>query len=100
MLQFESDKGVEFCDGLSRRDFLRAGVLSAGAVGLTLAELAQAKPGTSRDLNCIILFLVGGPGHLDTFDLKPNAPAEVRNFFASSTLFVQLNEPLEGVPDL
>ncbi len=81
MLQFENDKGVEFCDGLTRRDFLRAGVLSAGAVGLTLAELAQAKTDSARDLNCIILFLVGGPGHLDTFDLKPGAPAEVRGPF-------------------
>ena len=39
MLQFEGKKGVEFCDGLTRRDFLRAGALGAGAVGLTLADL-------------------------------------------------------------
>src|SRR5204863_3122702 len=81
LLQFNGDKKVEFCDGLTRRDFLRAGALSAGAVGLSLAELAEAGPGTSRDLNCIVLFLVGGPSHLDTFDLKPSAPAEVRGPF-------------------
>ncbi len=81
MLQFESDKGVEFCDGLTRRDFLRAGVVSAGAVSLSLAELAQARSGAARDMNCIVLFLVGGPGHLDTFDLKPGAPSEVRGPF-------------------
>ena len=80
MLQLEGKKGVEFCDGLSRRDFLRAGALSAGAVGLSLTELAQA--GTARrDVNCILLFLVGGPSHLDTWDLKPHAPAEVRGPF-------------------
>jgi hypothetical protein len=83
MLQFEANKGVEFCDGLTRRDFLRAGALSAGAVGLSLADLAQlqAAPNRSKDVNCILLFLVGGPSHLDTWDLKPDAPAEVRGPF-------------------
>jgi hypothetical protein len=83
MLQFEASKGVEFCDGLTRRDFLRAGALSAGAVGLSLADLAQlhAAPNRSKDFNCILLFLVGGPSHLDTWDLKPAAPSEVRGPF-------------------
>src|SRR5262245_27031064 len=82
MLSFEGKKGVEFCDGLSRRDFLRVGTLSAGAVGLSLAELAQARgKSKSRDLNCIILFLVGAPSHLDTWDLKPGAPDTVRGPF-------------------
>src|SRR5438270_3743261 len=83
MLQFEAKKGVEFCDGLTRRDFLRAGALSAGAVGLSLADLARlrAAPGRSREVNCILLFLVGGPSHLDTWDLKPDAPSEVRGPF-------------------
>jgi hypothetical protein len=83
MLQFEASKGVEFCDGLTRRDFLRAGALSAGAVGLSLADLAQlqAAPNRPKDVNCILLFLVGGPSHLDTWDLKPGAPSEVRGPF-------------------
>ena len=80
MLQFEGKKGVRSCDGVTRRDFLRAGALSAGAVGLSLTELAQpALAGASRgDVNCILLFLVGGPSQLDTWDMKPDAPAEVR----------------------
>ncbi|HEX5273427.1 MAG TPA: DUF1501 domain-containing protein [Gemmataceae bacterium] len=83
MLQFEANTGVEFCDGLTRRDFLRAGALSAGAVGLSLADLArlQAAPGQRKETNCILLFLVGGPSHLDTWDLKPSAPSEVRGPF-------------------
>src|SRR5438128_36863 len=83
MLIFESTKGVEFCDGLTRRDFLRAGALSAGAVGLSLADLAhlQTAPSRSGDINCILLFLVGGPSHLDTWDLKPQASSEVRGPF-------------------
>src|SRR5947208_5388845 len=81
MLQFNSDKGASFCDGLTRRDFLRAGVLSAGAVGLSLTELAQAGVNAGHDVNCILLFLVGGPSHLDTWDLKPAAPESIRGPF-------------------
>jgi hypothetical protein len=79
MFQLEGKKGVEFCDGLTRRDFLRVGAASAGAVSLSLAGLEAARP--SSDVNCILLFLVGGPSHLDTLDPKPNAPAEVRGPF-------------------
>jgi hypothetical protein len=69
---------------LTRRDFLHVGALSAGAVGLNLADLAKiqaAEAGKSKDINCILLFLVGGPSHLDTWDLKPNAPDNVRGPF-------------------
>jgi len=83
MLQFQSKKGVEFCDGLTRRDFLRVGSLSAGAVGLSLADFSQLQAGLAdkKDLNCILLFLVGGPSHLDTWDMKPFAPDHVRGPF-------------------
>ncbi len=82
MLRFESDRGVRECDGLTRRDFLRAGGL---AMGLSLTELARlqqlgAAP-TSSDKACIQIFLVGGPSQLDTWDLKPDAPADVRGPF-------------------
>jgi uncharacterized protein (DUF1501 family) len=83
MLTFEGKKGVHFCDGLTRRDFLRVGALTAGAVGLSLADLASlhGAAGKSSDLNCIILFLVGAPSQLDTWDLKPGAPDTVRGPF-------------------
>ncbi|HEY7309789.1 MAG TPA: DUF1501 domain-containing protein [Gemmataceae bacterium] len=79
MLQFESEKGVKTCDGLTRRDFLRVGALAAGAVGLSLADLRAGNAG--KDVNCILLFLVGGPSQLDTWDLKPNAPDTIRGPF-------------------
>jgi uncharacterized protein (DUF1501 family) len=81
MLHLEGKNGVKTCDGLTRRDFLRAGAAGAGAVGLTLADLAKLRAAGSRDLNCILLFLVGGPSHLDTWDLKPDAPIDVRGPF-------------------
>src|SRR6516164_738952 len=67
---------------LNRRDFLRAGAAGAGAAGLSLAglpELCASSPAADR--NCILLFLVGGPSHIDTFDPKPNAPENIRGPF-------------------
>jgi uncharacterized protein (DUF1501 family) len=98
MLSFESRKGVEFCDGLTRRDFLRVGALSAGAVGLSLADLTQlqgAGASKSNDINCIVLFLVGAPSQLDTWDLKPDAPDTVRGPFhpiATNVAGIQISE--------
>lgn len=82
MLRFDAERPVSFCDGLSRRDFLHAG--SIGMLGLTLpAWMAQKAGGAVKDhdVNCIMLFLVGGPSQLDTWDPKPNAPAEIRGPF-------------------
>lgn len=79
MLTLNGKRGVRFCDGLTRRDFLRAGALSAGALGLSLTELT-GRP-SDREMNCILLFLVGGPSHLDTWDLKPKAPSNIRGPF-------------------
>ena len=77
-----------FCDGISRRDFLRVGALTVG--GLSLADLLRLKaqaamrrrrreptPGKS----VIMVFLHGGPSHLDMYDMKPAAPVEFRGEF-------------------
>jgi Protein of unknown function (DUF1501) len=68
-----------YCDGISRRDFLRIGVMGIG--GLTLADLLrlEAQAGTAATGRSVInIYLSGGPTHMDTFDLKPNAPREFR----------------------
>jgi hypothetical protein len=83
MLRLDANRAVSFCDGLTRRDFLHAGALSA--LGLTLPGYLRAREAgrvKDNDTNCIMLFLVGGPSHIDTWDPKPNAPAEVRGPFA------------------
>jgi hypothetical protein len=79
MLRLDANRSVSFCDGLTRRDFLHAGSLSV--LGLTLPSLMAQAAGKDRDVNCIMLFLVGGPSHIDTWDPKPRAPAEVRGPF-------------------
>jgi uncharacterized protein (DUF1501 family) len=82
MLEFHANKGPRTCGGVSRRDFLKAGSLGAGAVSLSLGELNRLESATGKgEVNCILLFLVGGPSQLDTWDLKPSAPANVRGPF-------------------
>ena len=84
MLRLDAPRSVSFCDGFSRRDFLHAGALSA--FGLTLPGfLAQKAAGAVKDddVNAIMLFLVGGPSQLDTWDPKPNAPTEIRGPFTA-----------------
>ncbi len=80
MFKLNAEKPVEFCDGLRRRDFLHAGSLAF--LGLGLNELfgldALGAVDRSKETNCIMLFLVGGPSQLDTWDPKPNAPPEIR----------------------
>jgi Protein of unknown function (DUF1501) len=65
----------------SRREFLRAG--SAASLGLALPAILEKACGAAGrpDLNCIMLFLVGGPSHIDTWDPKPDAPEEIRGLF-------------------
>src|SRR5436189_5034056 len=66
---------------LHRRDILRIGALGLG--GLTLPKLLRASTPTrpARARSVILLFLSGGPSHLDMWDLKPDAPEEIRGTF-------------------
>jgi hypothetical protein len=67
----------------SRRDFLQAGALGLG--GLTLADLlrfrAKASQSSPRQKAVIFVYLFGGPSHVDTYDMKPDAPVEFRGEF-------------------
>jgi hypothetical protein len=67
------------CDGMRRRDFLRVGSLSA--LGLSLPGWLRAKDAAARAKACILVWLDGGPSHLETWDLKPEVPADVRGPF-------------------
>src|SRR5205823_11094584 len=70
-----------FCDGVTRRGFLKIGAFGAG---LTLAEMLRlrASAGTaSSTKSAIMIYLPGGPSHMDMYDLKPDAPKEFRGEF-------------------
>ena len=72
------------CDGLQRRDFLRAGALGLSGLSLStylrLAEAGEVKQDAPAKAG-IFINLTGGPSHMDTFDLKPDAPSEYRGTF-------------------
>src|SRR5437867_1977401 len=76
---------VPVCHGVTRRSFLQVG--TAGLAGMALPSLlglekaGAVEPSRARIKNVITIFLVGSPGHLDTWDMKPDAPAEVRGRF-------------------
>jgi hypothetical protein len=75
------------CSGASRREFLRIGGLSALGLSLPgflrLRAAAQKQNPAKPNINCILLWMQGGPSHHDTFDPKPEAPAEVRGEFGT-----------------
>src|SRR5437763_11768585 len=78
-------RGTKLCDGITRREFLQAGALGIG--GLTLADLLRfrARAATSQPAvpakSIIMVYLQGGPSHIDMYDLKPKAPVEYRGEF-------------------
>lgn len=84
------------CDGITRRNFLRAGALTA--FGLTLPQYLRARADEAgKDVSCILLWLQGGISHIDSFDPKPEAPAEIRGEFGvinTNVPGIQLCDPL------
>ncbi|HJZ53468.1 MAG TPA: DUF1501 domain-containing protein [Gemmataceae bacterium] len=99
MLEFIG-RGSRTCDGVNRRNFLKVGALAFG--GLTLPNLlaarargAQSAAGAKKSV--ILVWLAGGPSHIDMYDLKPNAPAEVRGEFkpiSTNVPGIQISEQL------
>lgn len=85
MLRLDLGRGGKYCDGLSRRSFLQVGV--AGMATMGLSDLFRAKAAaqqaqqTSKNTSVILIWLDGGPGHMDMYDMKPDAPAEYRGIW-------------------
>src|SRR5687767_7125004 len=77
---------VPVCSGISRRSFFQVGAAGLGGISLPawmrLKEAGAADESRASVRNCITLFLVGSPGHLDTWDLKPEAPSDIRGKFS------------------
>jgi uncharacterized protein (DUF1501 family) len=83
MFRVEAGTTRPYCDGLTRRSFLQLGVAGMAAVGLdgVLRARAAAESRSTKDTSVILLWLDGGPGHMDLYDLKPDAPAEYRGIW-------------------
>jgi len=84
MLTVWGEERGKFCDGLSRRSFLKVGALAIG--GLTLADMLRRKAQGAVDAGVsgkaiIMVYLNGGPSHIDLYDMKPEAPTEYRGEF-------------------
>jgi len=99
MLTVRGRSGHAFCDGVSRRNFLSIGSLAFG--GLNLADVLRAEEFQGRRQShkaVIMVFLAGGPPHLDMFDLKPGAPVDIRGEFRPIPTNVEGIEICELMP--
>ena len=73
---------TRYCDGVDRRSFLQIGGLAMGGASLADILRAEQQQGHSQSNKSIIMIILpGGPPHLDMFDMKPNAPTEIRGEF-------------------
>lgn len=82
MLRIELGGSGKYCDGHSRRSFLQLGMAGIGSMGLP--QLLRAKESTAssgKSTSIILVWLDGGPGHMDMYDMKPEAPAEYRGLW-------------------
>jgi len=93
-----------FCDGVSRRNFLKIGALGLGGLALPQLLAAESASGIRRSHKAVIMvFLPGGPSHQDMFDLKMDAPSEIRGEFkpiATNVPGIQICEHLPRMAKL
>lgn len=87
MIMFRLNLGSSqnnYCDGIRRRDFLQLGVAGMASLGLGDVLKARAnspRAGGTRNTSVILLWLDGGPGHMDLYDMKPDAPEQYRGIW-------------------
>lgn len=85
MFRIDAGRSGRYCDGMSRRSFVQLGVAGMASVGLPQllrAKTASRESGTpAKDTSVIMIWLDGGPGHMDTYDMKPDAPVEYRGIW-------------------
>lgn len=89
-----SGKAWKFCDGISRRNFLKIGAFGSAFTTADILKANQAG-GTGTAKSAIMIYLPGGPSHMDMYDLKPQAPTEYRGEFkpiATNVPGVQISE--------
>ena len=100
IIDSKSGRGARFCDGLTRRDMLRIGTLSVGGLSLPQILAAEQASGRRSHKSVIMIYMCGAPGHQDMYDLKMNAPAEIRGDFKQIATNVPGIEICEHMPRL
>ena len=89
------------CNGVTRRDVLRLGTLSVGGLGLPQLLRAEQQAGVGESRKAVIMiYMCGAPGHQDMYDLKMQAPAEIRGEFQPIATNVPGIEICEHMPRL
>ncbi len=81
MFRLDLGRGGRYCDGMNRRSFLALGVAGMAQVGLAPLLRARESASARKNTSVILLWLDGGPSHLDLYDMKPDAPAEYRGIW-------------------
>src|SRR5262245_52495213 len=85
MFRLDLGNNQRYCDGIDRRSFLQPGVAGMASVGLAGVNQARATSasanGGTRNTSVILIWLDGGPSHMDLYDMKPDAPAEYRGIW-------------------
>ncbi len=81
MLKVQMERSPRYCDGLTRRSFVQIGMAGMGAMSLPSLLEAKSQTSQAKDTSVILLWLDGGPGHMDMYDMKPEAPAEYRGIW-------------------
>ncbi|HUY87338.1 MAG TPA: DUF1501 domain-containing protein [Pirellulales bacterium] len=85
MFRIHAGSTGKYCDGLSRRHFVQLGVAGMASAGLAdvwrAQEAAAAQGVTKKNTSVILIWLDGGPSHMDLYDMKPEAPAEYRGLW-------------------
>jgi hypothetical protein len=101
MLTIYDRSKSRFCDGVSRRNFLKIGALGLGGIALPQLLHAESQMGIRRSHKAVIMiFLPGGPSHQDMFDLKMDAPKEIRGEFKPISTKVPGIQICEHLPKL
>ena len=81
MLRIDAGRTDSYCDGWNRRSFLQVGLAGLGSLSLPNLLRAKEASGNRKDTSLILLWLDGGPSHMDMYDMKPEAPAEYRGIW-------------------
>src|SRR5579885_3251838 len=88
MLRVHAGRSSRYCDGMSRRSFVQIGAAGIASLGLADIDRARALGATSahggggKNTSIILIWLDGGPSHLDMYDMKPDAPSEYRGIWS------------------